>query len=58
MELLSSVHWIITKCGGHKKQDIKDCIHDWSERKKEMFDEDVIYQAYDRLKEDGFITEH
>ena len=56
MELLATVHWIVSNGEGRSKKDVQTCLHNWSNRKKEMFDTSVIAQAYDRLSEDGFIN--
>jgi hypothetical protein len=58
MELLASVHWIVDNCEGVTEDEISECVHGWSDRKKEMFDKAVIKQAYERLLNDGFISVH
>lgn len=56
LELLSSVHYTAKI---EKTTDLKEItafIHKWSERKRNLFDEDSISNALVRLKEDNILT--
>ncbi len=37
MELLATVHWVITKDGAHSLDDTVEAVHGWTERKKQLF---------------------
>lgn len=58
MELLASVHWVAT----HWEPKATNCdsaiqsIQEWSERKKQMFRPEHIRVAWDRLKEDSWLS--
>jgi len=57
MELLSTVHWVCTH--GEPKATTPDtaveAVHGWNERKRDMFRQDHIHVAYNRLKELSWI---
>ncbi len=55
MELLSTTHFLINNNATRSPQitAITKGFAKWSERKKELFDRDVIELAYHRLKDDG-----
>ena len=57
MELLSTVHWVCRH--GEPKATTPDtaveAVHGWNERKRDMFRQDHIHVAYNRLKELSWI---
>ena len=57
MDLLSTVHWVCTH--GEPKATTPDtaveAVHEWNERKRDMFRQDHIHVAYNRLKELSWI---
>jgi hypothetical protein len=57
MELLSSVHWVCTH--NSPKATTADAavvgVHNWNDRKREMFRTDHVRVAYDRLRELSWI---
>jgi len=57
MDLLSTVHWVCTH--GETKASTPDtaveAVHGWNERKRDMFRQDHIHVAYNRLKELSWI---
>lgn len=54
-ELLATVMYCVDNKKSNRNN-IIEMVHGWSDRKKETFNEKVILAAYDRLMEDGFIT--
>jgi O-acetyl-ADP-ribose deacetylase (regulator of RNase III)/uncharacterized protein YwgA len=56
LELLSSVHWLAHHEGHASIEQIIDEMMDWNETKRNMFSENAIRCAYERLKEDGLCT--
>ena len=59
MELLSSVHWVAVKHDppAMNRSSAIESVHLWNERKRKMFKPDHIGIAWDRLVEDGWITQ-
>lgn len=53
MELLSTVHWCSQSSDSSKIDDVKECINQWSDRKREMFSDKMIQDAICRLTDDG-----
>ncbi|HBI36004.1 MAG: Appr-1-p processing protein [Spirochaetes bacterium GWF1_31_7] len=54
MELLATVHWVVTKEKVHGIDEIVDCVYSWNERKKQ-FNKRQIELAYSVLCEKGWI---
>ena len=50
MELLATVHWVITQEGAITRDAIISKVHSWSERKAKMFTPAYIDIAINRLK--------
>ena len=50
MELLATVHWVITQEGAKTRDDVISKVHSWSERKAKMFTPEYIDIAINRLK--------
>jgi hypothetical protein len=55
MELLASVHWVVTREGGQSIQNAITKMHQWNERKK-MFTDRQIEIAYDTLQTKGWLN--
>lgn len=55
LELLSSVHWLAHHEKHSPVEKIIAEMADWNENKRNLFDEVVIRDAYERLEEDGFL---
>jgi len=57
MELLATVHWISTREGkGDKVEDAIGAVHSWNDRKRKMLQAPHITVAWNRLREDGWIS--
>jgi O-acetyl-ADP-ribose deacetylase (regulator of RNase III) len=56
MELLATVHWVVTKEDAKSKEQAITQVHQWSERKKQ-FSPRQIALAYDVLSEKGWFAE-
>lgn len=58
MELLSTIHWILThepdRSGSPEK--ISERIASWSQRKKELMKPKHIHKAYARIEQQGWVT--
>jgi len=54
MELLSTVHWVITKESANTLEQVIIQVHSWNERKKQ-FNPRQIGLAYNVLSEKGWI---
>ena len=54
LELLATVHWTMTKENKTHLSDIVNYVRDWSSRKKELFSEDHIKIAKERLEKSNF----
>lgn len=54
MELLATVHWVMTREGA-REQGIVDAIHAWNLR-KQMFSDQQIVLAAKRLTDEGWVT--
>ena len=50
MELLATVHWVITQEGAKTRDDVISKVHSWSERKAKMFTPEYIDIAINGLK--------
>ena len=59
MELLSSVHWVVTSDGtaADAPEETVEAIHAWNDRKRRMFQPKHIEVAWRRLKEQGWLDE-
>jgi len=57
MELLSTVHWVCTHVEpkATTPDTAVEAVHGWNERKRDMFRQDHIHVAYNRLKELSWI---
>jgi O-acetyl-ADP-ribose deacetylase (regulator of RNase III) len=56
MELLSTVHWVVTNEDAVTKEQVVTKVHSWNERKS-MFTPRHIERAWDCLQESGWITQ-
>ena len=56
MELLATVHWVVTKEDAKSKEQVITKVHQWNERKKQ-FSPRQIELAYDILSEKGWFAE-
>ncbi len=57
MELLSSVHWVVTQdksIGSNSPELAVAAIHSWNERKRTIFSPERILMAWDRLKAESW----
>lgn len=55
MELLATVHWVVTKENGVTNEQILDKVHQWNKRKKQ-FTPHHINSAYNALSEKGWLN--
>lgn len=56
LELLSTVHWVAWEDGGTRKfETVLGRIHDWNERKRSLFPEQLVHLAFTRLHELGWL---
>lgn len=55
MELLATVHWTVVKEHITSFPEIVSYIHNWNSRKRQLFNEHQIKQAYDRLSQNGWL---
>ncbi|MFW5432745.1 MAG: macro domain-containing protein [Methylophilaceae bacterium] len=56
MELLSSVHYLVSYEGVSGSKKIVEAINNWNEHKNNQFENEAIILAYERLKEDKFLS--
>ena len=56
MEVLSSVHYLAKVENTQNLAEITSLIHNWSDRKRNLFDEQTISNAFARLKEDNLLS--
>lgn len=56
MELLSTVHYLVTTEHKASVDEVVNAMHLWSERKLNEFNKEIIETAYKRLKTDGLIN--
>lgn len=58
MELLSTVHWASKECSSATRDRgaITAAVHGWNDRKRQMFSEQHINIALDRLVAEGWLT--
>ncbi len=54
LELLSTVHWVITKEGGHSMEDVINYTYCWNDRKKQFTERQIILAA-DMLAKKGWV---
>jgi O-acetyl-ADP-ribose deacetylase (regulator of RNase III) len=55
MELLASVHWVVSKEAAKNKDEAVDAVHAWNERKRRNLKPEHIHLAFDHLKQTGWI---
>jgi O-acetyl-ADP-ribose deacetylase (regulator of RNase III) len=55
LELLSTVHWVVTHEGANSVDDATDRVHSWNSRKKQ-FSHRQVGIAFDRLNATGWIS--
>jgi O-acetyl-ADP-ribose deacetylase (regulator of RNase III) len=55
LELLSSVHWLAHHENRYPIEQIIEAMKSWNDRKHNIFDDNAIRAAYERLKDDGFL---
>ena len=56
MELLSTVHWVVTYDKVSSTEEITDAVFDWNARKKKIMKPDHIDLAHRRLKFEGWVS--
>lgn len=56
MELLATVHWVVTKNDAVTLDDAVRAVHHWNPRKRKLMTEQHIGIAWDRLQEQGWIS--
>ena len=58
MELLSTVHWVVTHEAGIQGnlEEIREKVESWSQRKKDLMKPQHIQKAYTRLQSEGWIS--
>jgi len=56
LELLSSVHWLAKHEKHSPIEKIIEEMAQWNENKRNLFQEDAIRAAYERLAEDGLLS--
>ncbi|HVJ51735.1 MAG TPA: macro domain-containing protein [Aliidongia sp.] len=57
LELLSSVHWLAHHEKQYPIEKIIKAMNGWNDRKRNTFDDNTIRAAYQRLQEDGLLTD-
>lgn len=55
LELLATVHWVVTRNGAQTSQDAVLLTHQWSPRKRQALKESDLLAAWDRLNEFGWL---
>ena len=55
LELLATVHWVVTQQGASGATQIKRAVHDWGPN-KQQFSQDQIMLAESRLRNEGWIA--
>jgi len=56
LELLSSVHWLGDQENCYPVEKIIEELKKWNDGKRNRFDDETIWAAYERLKEDGLLN--
>lgn len=59
LELLATVHWVAAQfdpLSGHAPENIVESVQAWSPRKRRLFSADHITTAWERLREQGWVT--
>jgi len=58
MELLATVHWVATKTANPAKnsEEAIALVHEWSDRKRQLFKPEHIRKAWQRLDEQNWLT--
>jgi len=56
MELLSSIHYLVSSENVHDAEEVVDAINNWNDHKSSQFEDKAVLLAYERLKEDKFIN--
>lgn len=56
MELLATVHWAAENKGATSLEEAVRIVQDWTPRKGDLFDEQHIEVAWERLEEEGWIA--
>ena len=54
IELLATVHWIITQEAAQNDDEIFEAVQSWSDRKRELFEREHVVFAAQHLREYGF----
>lgn len=55
MELLATVHWVVTQEGARNIDEVVNCIWEWSERKRENFSREHVCIAWEHLRDEGWL---
>lgn len=56
MELLATVHWAATRKGAATFEDTLRVVQDWNPRKGDLFNEQHVSVAWERLEEEGWLS--
>lgn len=58
MELLSTVHWVASELSRESsdRKSVTNAVHEWNDRKKQMFSEQHIHIALDRLAKEDWLS--
>lgn len=59
MELLSSIHWVVThhEPAAKTAEEAVKVVQNWNERKRKLFSEKHLHMAWDRLSESGWLND-
>ncbi len=55
MELLATVHWAASNKGATSPEEALRIVRDWTPRKEDLFDQQHVEVAWERLEEEGWI---
>jgi len=56
MELLATVHWAVSQKGAKSLEEAVQIVQEWNPRKGDLFDEQHVGVAWERLNEEGWLT--
>ncbi len=56
MELLATVHWAVERKGATSLEEAVKIVQDWNPRKGDLFDEQHVGVAWERLGAEGWLT--
>jgi O-acetyl-ADP-ribose deacetylase (regulator of RNase III) len=55
MELLATVHWAVSRKGATSLEEAVRIVREWNPRKGDLFDEQHVRVAWERLEEEGWL---